>query len=154
MNRLAVIMSLALLHGASVRAQATSHLHEHDSDAATRAEIERARDAVWRAWFAADSAALERLIPGALAAGSPSEWRDRASSFADAREFVASGRRLVELRFDSTTITRYGDVALVHARYAFVVKDSSGQQTSRHGIANEIFIRKNDHWVNPLWYLE
>ena len=40
-------------------------------DPRTRAELESAREAVWRAWFAGDSASLEKLIPAALAAGAP-----------------------------------------------------------------------------------
>ena len=34
-------------------------------DAGTRAELERARDVVWRSWFAGDSQTLDRVLAGA-----------------------------------------------------------------------------------------
>src|SRR5437868_5404634 len=101
---LAFVGSLVLGSATVIQAQPARGLANQPVDARTRAELETAREAVWRAWFAGDSAALERLIPAALAAGSPLEWEDRAATLEGARRAGISGRRLVAIRFDSTTI--------------------------------------------------
>lgn len=123
-------------------------------DAKTRAELEQAREAVWRAWFAGDVAALNRLIPGALAAGSPRSWEDRSQTITGARDFAKSGGRLVELHFDSTTIALHGNVAVMHARYVTVTADAKGKRETVRGRATEVFVREKGAWLNPFWYLD
>jgi hypothetical protein len=123
-------------------------------DPKTRAELEQARDAVWRAWFAGDIKALNRLIPSALAAGSPRSWEDRAQTVAGSMDFAKSGGRLVELHFDSTTFALNGDVAMVYSRYETVTVDAKGKRNTVRGRAAEVFVRQNGTWVNPFWYLD
>lgn len=154
MTKMAFVFSLLVFNSVAVRAQAKSGLAAQSVDAKTRTELETARETVWRAWFAGDSAALERLIPKALAAGSPGEWEERAATFASARRSAASGRRLAQLRFDSTTITLRDSVAIMQARFTYVLELPDGLRTTSRGIATEIFVRQDGHWVNPFWYLQ
>ena len=146
---LAVVVTTPLL---SARAQATS-IHPDPVDAPTRQALFAARDSVWRAWFAGDTAALGRLIPAALAAGSQNGWETRDASIASGRSFAASGGKLVELRFDSTSVALRGAVAVLVAKYHLVLLTGSDRST-RDGTATEVFVRRGDAWVNPFWYLQ
>ena len=146
---LAFVGSFVLGSATLIQAQPARGLANQPVDARTRAELETAREAV-----AGDSAALERLIPGALAAGSPLEWEDRAATLEGSRRAGISGRRLVAIRFDSTTIDLRDDVALIRARYAYILETPDGKRTTGSGIAAEIFVREDGHWVNPFWYLK
>ena len=132
----------------------TGRVADHPVDAKVRAELETAREAVWRAWFAGDSAALTRLIPPALAAGSASGWEDRPASIANAQRSAAAGVRLLEIRFDSSTTTLKGHTAVMQARFTYVLEAPGGQRRTVSGRATEVFVRQNDRWVNPFWYLE
>jgi len=151
---IALVVSLFAINSSSTQAQANSGLVNQPVGAKTRKELETAREAVWRAWFAGDSAALERLIPKALAAGAAGEWEDRNATFEGSRKSAASGRRLVSIRFDSTTIDLRDGVALMRARFTYVLEASWGTRTTVSGIAAEIFVREGGRWVNPFWYLK
>jgi len=153
-SRVTLVASLFAISSSSVKAQASSGLAGQRVDAKTRKELETAREAVWRAWFAGDSAALERLIPKVLAAGAAGQWEDRAATFEGSRKSAASGRRLVSIRFDSTTIDLRNEVALMRARFTYVLEASWGTRTTISGTAAEIFVRENGRWVNPFWYLK
>jgi len=123
-------------------------------DAETRAALEKARDVVWRAWFAGDTATLARVIPGALAAGEGNGWSDRDKTIAGSREFAANGGKLVDITFDSTTFSLHGSVAIVTARYATTtVEPGSDKQVTTSGYAVEVFVLENGQWVNPFWHL-
>ncbi len=154
MKRVALLVALLVIGGQAVQAQSIRGPGNRAVDASTRAELEKARDAVWRAWFAGDSAQLARLIPSALAAGSHSGWEDRASSFASARQFAQSGGKLAEIRFDSTSIVLNGDVAVMQALFTYVTERADGSRATRQGRATEIFTRQDGRWVNPFWYLQ
>jgi hypothetical protein len=124
------------------------------TDAKTRADLERARDVVWRAWFAGDSATLDRVLARALAAGdNVGGWSDRAEAISESREFARSGSRLLDLRFDSTVIELRGAVAVMTARYAYTIADRSGARNTTRGTAVEIFILENGRWTHPFWHL-
>jgi len=155
--RIIAVMILAVVLVVSAmpsRAQTGAGLARQAVDAKTKAELESAREAVWRAWFAGDSVALERLIPSALAAGTPWAWEDRALTFKGARDIAARGLRLVDLRFDSTSIDLRDDVALMRARFTYVLQGRAGIPVTTSGIAAEVFVRENGRWVNPFWYLK
>ncbi len=123
-------------------------------DAETRAALEKARDVVWRAWFAGDTATLARVIPGALAASEGNGWSDRAKTIAGSREFATNGGKLVDITFDSTTFDLHGNVAIVTARYATTtIEPGSGKQVTTRGHAVEVFVLENGQWVNPFWHL-
>jgi hypothetical protein len=152
MRKLLVAAFVACIAARVARAQSGA-LRVDLVDGTTRAGIVRARDAVWRAWFAGDTARLRELIPTALAAGSRTDWETREASVASSLAFAAGGARLVELHFDSTSIRLRGSVAIVQSRYELVL-ETSGQRTARAGTATEIFVRRDGRWVNPFWYLE
>jgi hypothetical protein len=117
-------------------------------------QILAARDSVWRAWFANDTAVLRRALPGAVVAGEGApdvRWADRAAILSQSHDF-ARGARLERIAFDNTHIMLDGDVALVSSNYQLVT--SAGQHTdSSRGHAAEIFVRQHDGWVNPFWRL-
>jgi hypothetical protein len=48
-------------------------------DDVTRTGVLAARDAIWRAWFAHDTAALRRLLPRSTTAGEGGGWETRKS---------------------------------------------------------------------------
>lgn len=124
-------------------------------DAKTRAELEQARDVVWRSWFAGDSVTLDRVIAPALAAGdSDGDWSDKRRAIADSREFAKAGGKLIDLKFDSTVIQLRGKVAVMTSRYSFTVMDAGGgtPKTTR-GVAVEIFVHEKGMWTHPFWHL-
>ena len=123
-------------------------------DAKTRSELERARDVVWRAWFGGDSATLDRVLAGALAAGDNRYgWSDRKSVMADSRQFAKDGGKLLDLKFDSTAITMHGAVAVMTARYSYTTADKAGKRNTTRGQAVEIFVLEKGAWTHPFWHL-
>ena len=154
MRKSSLTVFLVVGNVAAMRAQGSNGLAAQPVDAKTRVELEQAREGVWRAWFAGDVAALERLIPAGLAAGSPGGWEDRRTTLDGARRSAASGRRLVEIRFDSTMIRLRGNTAVMQAKYFYVLELPNGARDTTRGVATEVFVRQNQRWVNPFWYLE
>ena len=152
MRKVILLTVVLVMLPLAARAQRTA-IRPTPVDEPTRQALFTARDAVWRAWFAGDSAALGRLLPAALAACGRGGWETRDASIASARSFAASGGKLVELRFDSTSIALQGAVAVLVAKYHLVVATGSDRST-RDGTATEIFVRRGDGWVNPFWYLQ
>jgi uncharacterized protein DUF4440 len=122
---------------------------------AVASALTSAREAVWRAWFAGDTIALARLVPSVVSAGSRRQpWESRAATFQGARAFASSGARLVDLRFDSTTIVLDRDVAVVRSRFAYTIESQSHERNTFTGRAMEIFVKENERWLNPFWYLQ
>lgn len=132
----------------SARAQA------HAADAKTTSELERARDVVWRAWFGGDTATLDKVIAGALAAGGNVEgWADRQTAIAGSRDFAAGGGRLLDLKFDSTAVELHGKVAVMTSRFTYTTADKAGKRETTRGYAVEIFVHENGAWTHPFWHL-
>ena len=129
----------------------------HRPDSATEHAILDARDAIWRAWFANDTAQLRQLVPEALAAGategSQQRWSDRAQAMNEARQFVSAGGTLTKLDFPQTEIHVMGDLAVVLSVYDVEVA-THGTPHATRGHSTEIFVLRNGHWVNPFWHLE
>lgn len=122
---------------------------------AVASALASARDAVWRAWFAGDTIALSKLVPSVLSAGSRQRpWESRATTFLEARAFANSGARLVDLRFDSTTIVLDGTVAVMRSRFAYTIESRNHERNTITGRATEIFVQENERWLNPFWYLQ
>jgi ketosteroid isomerase-like protein len=118
-------------------------------------QILAARDTVWRAWFANDTAALRRLLPPAATAAEGSgatRWTDRTAILQGSQRAAASGSRLERIDFANTRISLTGDVAVVTSNYRLVMHTAKGADTSR-GRATEVFVRDGNHWVNPFWHL-
>jgi SnoaL-like domain len=154
MKRTALVLSVLTLNSGAALGQTSEGLVTQPVNASTRAELERARETIWRAFYAGDSALLERLIPPALAAGSTWSWEERAATIASAQRAAANGRRLAELHFDSTSITLRDSVAMMQARFICVTERRDGKRTTNQGTATEIFVRQDGRWVNPFWYIQ
>jgi hypothetical protein len=121
-------------------------------DDATRSEVLAARDAVWRAWFAHDTAALRRLLPRSTTAGEGNAWETRDEIVAGSLRSATSGLRLVGLRFDETRLHANGEVVVVFSHYTLEL-EREGQRNTITGNASEVFIRRDGVWQNPFWYL-
>ena len=119
-----------------------------------RADLLKAREAVWRAWFRGDEATLRTLLPPetiALAAG-PDGWMTRDAIVKAAVDFASGGGRLVKLEFPRTEIQAYGATAILYTTYAFET-DTKGTRGGEKGKAIEIFVRRAGGWVNSGWQL-
>jgi ketosteroid isomerase-like protein len=120
-----------------------------------RAEILKVRESVWRAWFANDVKALERLVPPdtIVISSDNAKWKDQAEVMREAAEFQADGGKLVRLEFPHTEIQRFGDVAIIWTSY-LVETDENGKHSISSGRATEIFVHRNGEWVNPGWHTD
>ena len=150
--RVMMVAALALLGTLATTAEAQGS--RTGIDAKTRADLERARDVVWRAWFAGDSVTLDRVLAGALAAGDDrSGWSDRKGAISESREFEKDGGKLLDLKFDSTEIDMRGPVAVMTARYSYTTADKAGKRATTRGRAVEIFVLEKGAWTHPFWHL-
>ncbi len=120
-----------------------------------RERILAKREAVWRAWFANDRPALEKLIPEEAIAINDGEekWSDRAAIFAGAKGFAESGGKLVRLEFPKTEIQAYGNTVLIYTTYVYEI-DVNGKRTTSSGRGTEMFVRRGDELVNVGWHLD
>jgi uncharacterized protein DUF4440 len=137
---------------AQAKPNAASAANSDAIDDATRTAVLAARDAIWRAWFAHDTAALETLLPGSTTAGSGQGWESRDEIVAGSRQSASSGRKLVGLKFDDTRIHKNGEVAVVFSNYTLEL-EHEGRRTTVTGSASEVFVRVGGVWRNPFWYL-
>lgn len=156
--RLVLIGVTAMLASRAATAQATAVPNAGAAttpgaiDPATRTAVLAARDAIWRAWFANDTAALRRLLPRSTTAGNAEGWESRDEIVAGSRQSASSGRRLVGLRFDDTRIHANGNVVVVFSTYTMEL-EQQGKRSSVTGSASEVFVRADGVWQNPFWYL-
>jgi ketosteroid isomerase-like protein len=114
-----------------------------------------AREAVWRAYFSNDRAALEKLIPEetiAINAGD-NTWENRKAIFEGAERFAKSGGKLVRLEFPKTEIQVYGYTAVVYSNYSYEL-EIGGQRSQQAGRVTEVFVLRKGQWVNPGWHLD
>jgi Domain of unknown function (DUF4440) len=120
-----------------------------------RQRILAEREAVWRAWFTNDRAALEKLIPEeAIAIDSGSEtWSDRKTIFANAQRFADSGGRLIKLEFPKTEIQAYGNTIIIYTTYV-VETEVDGKRKVERGRGTEMFVKRGDTLVNVGWHLD
>lgn len=119
-----------------------------------RQRILAAREAVWKAWFTNDRAALERLIPAetiALDSGSEA-WSDRAAVLESAKRFVESGGKLVRLEFPKTEIQVYDNTIIIYTTYLYET-EIKGNRSTASGRATEMFVRRGDDLVNVGWHM-
>lgn len=120
-----------------------------------RGQILKVRESVWRAWFANDAKALERLVPPdtIVISSDEAKWKNQADILRTAAEFQASGGKLLRLEFPRTEIQRFGDVAIIWTSY-LVETEENGKRVVSSGRATEIFVRRNGEWVNPGWHTD
>jgi ketosteroid isomerase-like protein len=120
-----------------------------------RTELLKVREAVWRAWFANDTKALEQLVPAdtvVLDGGEP-HWQKQADVFKDAANFQASGGKLVRLEFPRTEVQNFGDVAVTYSDFAYEI-EQNGKRSTTSGRAMEVFVRRHGKWTNPGWHTD
>ena len=122
---------------------------------ADREAILKAREAVWRAWFAGDVATLKRLVPEdtIVISGGEEAWKHQAEVLQSSEAFHASGGKLVRLEFPHTEVQRFGDVAVTWSTYRLEM-DVKGKRSADAGRATEIFVLRDGQWVNPGWHTD
>lgn len=119
-----------------------------------RAAVLKAREAVWRAWFAGDTTTLSSLVPPELVTIEPGSGKfgTRASNLEGSRGFAASGGKLARLVFPRTEFQVYGNTVILYTTYEMDLVSGGKTQTER-GAATEIFVRQGDRWINTGWQL-
>jgi len=120
-----------------------------------RKQLLDAREAVWRAFFSNDRAALEKLIPQETITIDPGTeaFSGRAEVLAGASEVAKAGGKLTRLEFPRTDVQLYGNVAIIYTTYLYEL-DVLGKKSIHAGRATEIFVRRNGNWVNSGWHLD
>lgn len=120
-----------------------------------RAELLKAREAVWRAWFVNDKEKLEVMVPpDTIVIGSGQErWRNQADILQSAANFQAHGGKLIRLEFPRTEIQRFGDVAIFYSSYLYETEED-GKRSVTSGRVTEIFVLRNGKWTNPGWHTD
>jgi hypothetical protein len=118
-----------------------------------RAELLKARESVWRSWFANDTKALEVLVPPDTIVISSGEekWKNQADILESAAKFHAAGGKLVRLEFPRTEIQRFGNVAVTYSQYLYET-EVDGKRSITSGRVTEIFVLRNGYWTNPGWH--
>jgi hypothetical protein len=120
-----------------------------------RDAILKAREAVWRAWFAGDIPTLKRLVPAEtiVISGGEEAWKHQAEVLQTSEAFHAGGGKLLKLEFPHTEMQRFGDVAVTWSTYRLEM-DVKGKRSTDTGRAMEIFVLRDGEWVNPGWHTD
>ena len=122
-------------------------------DGDERGPLLKARETVWRAWFANDTQELRDLVPPetiVISAGEPA-WKHQAEVLQSAADFQAQGGKLVRFEFPRSEIQRFGDVAILYGAY-IVETEMKGKRSVSPGRATEVFVLQGGHWTNPGWH--
>jgi ketosteroid isomerase-like protein len=121
----------------------------------SRQSLMKAREDVWRAFFANDREALEKLIPEELVTieAHGDEFGHRAAVLAAAEETAKSGVKLVALEFPKTEIQMYGNSAVIYSTYRYELEKDGTRRTSS-GRVTEVFVLRRGQWVNPGWHMD
>jgi ketosteroid isomerase-like protein len=115
-----------------------------------------AREAVWRAFFTNDQAALDKLVPAEtieLHANLERPFVTKSEILENAKRGAERGMKLVRLEFPKTEIQAYGNTAIIYTTYLYELETPQGQRQTSTGSATEIFVRRNGAWVNPGWQM-
>jgi hypothetical protein len=120
-----------------------------------RQHILAGREAVWKAWFTNDRAALEKLIPEEVISIDANEegWSNRAKIFEGAKRFVDAGSKLLRLEFPKTEMQVYGHAVIIYTTYLFET-EVGGQRSTASGRATEMFVWRGDQLVNVGWHMD
>jgi ketosteroid isomerase-like protein len=143
-------------HPESLQARIRARMQEPRTlDEADKKALLVAREAVWRAYFANDKAALEKLIPQELVTIEPegNQFGSRNAVLAASEQFAKSGAKLARLEFPKTEIQVYGSASIIYSTYLFEI-ERNGQRTASSGRVTEVFVRRNGQWVNPGWHMD
>ena len=124
-------------------------------DSAVQRELVAIRDTAWRAYFANDTAVMQRLFPANFVAvgWGGGAWDDRRGTLAGAAELAAAGGRLLSLAFPHTEIQLFGNLAVVYSLYE-VSFEVGGSVVTQAGRSTEVFRRQEGHWDHPSWHLD
>ena len=106
-----------------------------------REQLFTAREAVWRAYFTNDQAALD------------APFVRKPQILEGARRAAAAGSKLVRLEFPLTELQVYGTTAILYTTYLFELENPQGQRQTTTGRATEVFVRRKGVWVNPGWHM-
>ena len=120
-----------------------------------RGQLLKAREAVWRSWFANDASTLRELVPPGttvISAGEP-QWKHQAEVLQSAVDFQSHGGKLIHLEFPRTEIQRFGEVAILYSQY-IVETEVKGKRSVESGRATEVFVLHNGQWTNPGWHTD
>ena len=119
-----------------------------------REELLKAREAVWRAWFAGDQVTLRGAVPDEAIAMDPgvAEWADQDEILRRSSAFAARGE-LLRLEFPDTRRQVYGAVAILYTSFVFETQQD-GQRNVTTGRGTEVFVNRDGKWVNTGWHLE
>ena len=118
-------------------------------------ELLRARESVWRAWFAGDTKTLEELVPpeSIVMSGGEKEWKHQSDVLRSSAEFHSKGGKLIGLKFPRTEIQHFGDVAVIWSTYVLET-ETDGKRSSGTSRVTEIFVYQHGHWTNPGWHTD
>jgi ketosteroid isomerase-like protein len=119
-----------------------------------KAALLKAREAVWRAWFAGDEKALRELLPPELVTldGEGDAFGTLDANITNSLSFAKSGGKLRQIAFPRTEIQAYGNTAIIYTTYA-LESEMGGQVRKEAGRATEVFVRRGDRWLNTGWQL-
>jgi hypothetical protein len=119
-----------------------------------RAPVLAAREAVWRAWYAGDIQALERLVPAELITlgSDAAAYGTRASVLEGSTKFAATGAKLTRLAFPRTEFQAYGSTVILYTSYELDLEHGGRTRTER-GVATEVFVMQDGRWLNTGWQL-
>jgi Domain of unknown function (DUF4440) len=118
-------------------------------------ELLKAREAVWRAWFAGDTKTLEKLVPPGtiVMSGGEEKWKSQVDVLRTSAEFHAKGGKLLRLEFPRTEVQHFGDVAIIWSSYV-VELEVDGKRSVGSSRVTEIFLRQHGQWTNPGWHTD
>ena len=120
-----------------------------------RAELLKAREAVWRAFFTNDRATLEKLLPAELVTieAQGDGFGRRAGVLDGAAQLAKSGAKFVRLEFPQTEIQVYGRTAIIYSTYLYEL-ERDGKRAPSSGRVTEVFVNRGGEWVNPGWHMD
>jgi ketosteroid isomerase-like protein len=118
-------------------------------------DLLKTRELVWRAWFADDISALNRLLPPDMTVISAGEeqWKKRDAVLQEAHDFHEAGGKLLRLEFPRTEVQRFGNVAIIYSEYSLEL-EVGGKTSIEGGRVTETFVKRKGHWVNPGWHTD
>ena len=103
-------------------------------------ELLAAREAVWRAWFAGETATHQGAAAG-TGHDRAGLVRNTQSNLDGSRGFAACGGKLTRLVFPRTEVQAYGATAILYTTYEMDLL-SDGKTTTQRGVATEVFVRQ------------
>ena len=133
----------------------TFHSTGLHSQTGSNQQLLRARESVWRAWFAGDSKTLEDLVPPEtiVMSGGEKEWKHQSDVLRSSAEFHSKGGKLIRLEFPRTEIQHFGDVAVIWSTYTLET-EVDGKRSWNSSRVTEIFVYQHGHWTNPGWHTD